>query len=50
MKLSIVVAVLDSHAIVRRQYYYFQRMGLPESVELILVDDGSNPPLTNGFG
>lgn len=45
MKLSIVIAVLDSHEIVRRQILHFQKMLLSQDIELILVDDGSNPPL-----
>ena len=45
MKLSIVIAVLNSHEIVRRQLLHFASMVLPDDVELILVDDGSNPPL-----
>lgn len=45
MRLSIVIACLDSHEVVRRQALYFQKMFLPVDVELILVDDGSNPPL-----
>lgn len=43
MKLSIVVPVLNSHEIVRRQYLFFRRMGLPDDVEIIYVDDGSKP-------
>lgn len=45
VKLSIVIAVLDSHEIVRRQLLHFHRIGLPDDVEIILVDDGSDPPL-----
>lgn len=46
MKLSIVIPILNSHEIVRRQCLHFQKMNLdPEVVELIFVDDGSNPPL-----
>jgi len=45
MKVSIVIAVLDSHEIVRRQALHFKKMGLPETVEIILVDDGSSVPI-----
>jgi hypothetical protein len=45
MKLSIVIPVLDSHEIVRRQSLYFEKMPLPDDAELILVDDGSDPPI-----
>lgn len=44
MKLSIVVPVLNSHEIVRRQLLYFKSMDLPDDVEIIYVDDGSDPP------
>jgi len=47
MRVSIVIPVLNSHEVVRRQLLHFQRIGLPDDVELILVDDGSDPPLTN---
>ena len=46
MKVSIVIAVLNSHEIVRRQIEHFRKMNLPNEVEIILVDDGSNPPIT----
>ncbi len=49
MKLSIVIAVLDSHEVVRRQMLHFARMPLPDGVELVLVDDGSEPPLSVGM-
>jgi glycosyltransferase involved in cell wall biosynthesis len=45
IKVSIIIAVLDSHKIVRKQIKYFRRLSLPDDVEIILVDDGSNPPL-----
>lgn len=46
MKLSIVIAVLDSQEIVLRQLAHFKRVGIAEqSVELVLIDDGSNPSL-----
>lgn len=47
MKLSIIIPVLNSHEMVRRQLLHFTRMGLPKDTELIIVDDGSDPPLTN---
>jgi glycosyltransferase involved in cell wall biosynthesis len=46
MKISIVIAILDSHEVVRRQIAHFKKMDLPDSVEFIFVDDGSEPPLT----
>lgn len=48
MKISIVIPVLNSHEILRRQLLHFYRMGLPsQDVEVIIVDDGSDPPLTS---
>jgi hypothetical protein len=43
-ELSLVVAVLDSHEVVRRQLLHLARF-LPPTCELVLVDDGSDPPL-----
>lgn len=40
---SIIIPILNSHEIVRRQVLHFEKMGLPDDVELILVDDGSDP-------
>jgi len=46
LKLSIIIAVLNSHEVVRRQIEYFKKMNLPDDTEIILVDDGSDPPLS----
>ena len=46
MRISIVIAILNSHKIVVRQIRYFKKMRLPRDVEIIFVDDGSNPPLS----
>ncbi len=45
MRTSIIINILNSHEAVRRQILYFRKMNLPEEVEIIFVDDGSNPPL-----
>lgn len=45
MKVSIIVAVLNSHTIVERQIRHFAKMPLPDEAELIIMDDGSEPPL-----
>ena len=45
MRLSIVSAILNSHEIVRRQLLHYEKMGLPENVEIVYIDDGSDPPL-----
>lgn len=49
IKLSIVIPVLNSHEVVRRQLLHFENIGLPGDTELILVDDGSDPPIENSF-
>ena len=43
-QLSLIVAVLESYEVVRRQLLHLERVLTP-SCELILVDDGSDPPL-----
>ena len=43
-RLSLIVSVLDSHEVVRRQLLHLGRVLTPEC-ELILVDDGSEPSL-----
>jgi predicted glycosyltransferase involved in capsule biosynthesis len=43
-RLSLIVAVLDSHEVVRRQLLHLGRV-LTSECELILVDDGSVPSL-----
>lgn len=45
IKISIIIAVLNSHRVVVRQIRHFKKMGFPATVEIIFVDDGSNPPL-----
>ena len=45
MKLSIIIPVLNSHEVVRRQILYYHKIEVPNDVEIIFVDDGSNPPL-----
>lgn len=47
MKLSVIVPVLNSHEALRRQLLHFEHVGLPPETELIVVDDGSDPPLEN---
>jgi hypothetical protein len=48
MKLSIVIPVLDSHEIVRRQVYYWNGI-VRENCEIILIDDGSNPAINGAI-
>ena len=47
MRLSIIVSILDSHEVVRRQILHYKKMDLPDYIEIIFMDDGSDPPLTN---
>lgn len=50
MKLSIVIPVLDSHEIVRRQAIYLGNLLFQlRYIEVILVDDGSDPPIDGKF-
>jgi len=44
MKLSIVIAFYNSHGAVQRQVKHFAAMNLPDDIEFVFVDDGSNPP------
>lgn len=45
MKVSIVITVLNSHEVLRRQLLHFEKMNLQDDVEIIIIDDGSEPPL-----
>ena len=45
MKVSIVTAILNSSEIARRQLLHYQKLNLPADVEVVFVDDGSDPPL-----
>lgn len=46
MKVSVIIAVLESYEVVRRQILHFKKMELPISdFEFIIVDDGSTPPI-----
>ena len=40
----IIVAFYQSYGVVARQVKYFNKMNLPDDIEFIFVDDGSNPP------
>ena len=44
-RVSIVIAILDSHEIFRRQMVHFSKMPLPDGVEIVIVDDGSETEL-----
>lgn len=45
MRLSIIIPVLNSHEVLRRQLLFYAQIGIPKDTELIIVDDGSDPPL-----
>jgi glycosyltransferase involved in cell wall biosynthesis len=45
MNVSIIMPVLDSHEVVRRHILHWGRMDLPDDVEILIMDDGSDPPL-----
>jgi len=44
IRVSLIIAVLDSHEVVRRQLEHFNQV-VPQGVEVIIMDDGSDPPL-----
>lgn len=44
LKLSIVISVFESYEIVRRQLLHFSKIQ-SDDFEVIIVDDGSNPPI-----
>jgi hypothetical protein len=46
LKVSIIISVFNSHEIVRRQILHWESMAMPSDVETLLMDDGSEPPLT----
>jgi len=45
IKLSIIIPVLNSHEVLRRYFLHFERIGIDDDTEIIIVDDNSNPPL-----
>lgn len=44
-KISIVISVYQSYEIVRRQFIHLRKITKDLPVEIIIVDDGSNPPI-----
>ena len=50
IKLSIIIPVLNSHKTVIRQARHFKQMKLPDTVEIIIVDDGSDPSIKFNTG
>ena len=44
IKISVVVPVLNSHEVLRRQFLHWGKF-IESDTEIIIVDDGSNPPL-----
>lgn len=45
VKLSIIIPVFESYEALLRQSLYWQKLALPDDVEIIIIDDGSDPPL-----
>ncbi|MBD3170985.1 glycosyltransferase [Candidatus Bathyarchaeota archaeon] len=45
IKLSIIFTIYNSHEVVKRQIKHFKRLDLPDDIEIIIMDDESNPPL-----
>jgi len=45
VKLSIVIPVYQSREALRRQSLYWRSLDLPGDVEIVIVDDGNDPPL-----
>lgn len=43
MKLSIIFTIFESYEATRRQALYFSKMDLPDDIEFVFVDDGSEP-------
>jgi hypothetical protein len=48
MKVSVIISVYQSHGVMERQMMHFFAMPLPQDVEIIIVDDGSDPPYQYG--
>jgi len=45
VRLSIIIPYLNSHEIVRRNLVYIREQDYPDDVEIVFLDDGSDPPL-----
>lgn len=45
LRVSIILLVFESYEMVRRQVLYMNSLNLPDSIEVIFADDGSNPPV-----
>jgi len=45
IKYSIIISVLESYEMVRRVLLHYNNIGLSDQWELILMDDGSDPPI-----
>lgn len=46
MKLSLIIPVLDSHEMLRRYLLYLESIVFGDDIEIIIMDDGSEIPLT----
>lgn len=45
MNVTIIIPVLESREVLRRQILFWEGMNLPDDVEILIMDDGSDPPL-----
>lgn len=45
MRMSLIIPFLNSHEVVRRQLLYLRAQDFPDEVEILFMDDGSDPPL-----
>jgi len=49
---TMLVCVLESYEVVKRQVQYWKSLNFPEGFEIMMMDDGSKPPIkvdTNGL-
>jgi hypothetical protein len=45
MRLTWIIAILNSHEVWRRNLIHWRGMSLPADLEILIMDDGSDPPL-----
>lgn len=45
IKVSVIHTVFHSHEVVRRKLLYFDKVGIPEDTEVIIIYDGDAPPV-----
>ena len=50
MTLSVIISILNSHEIFRRQCLHWESLRLPPDINFLVIDDGSDPPLADLVG